>query len=133
MPKPCHWRVASTGHPGGSLPAHRPLYPKTTSGRVRAPLGFSNRSGMHDPRAILITGASGGIGGALARGYAASGVRLALTGRNAERLQACAEACRAAGAEVRSAVLDVVDTQALASWVESIDRACPLDLVIANA
>ena len=88
---------------------------------------------MHEPRAILITGASGGIGGALAQEYAAPGVRLALTGRNAERLEARAAACRAAGAEVRSAPLDVVDTQALASWVDAIDGQWPLDLVIANA
>jgi short-subunit dehydrogenase len=88
---------------------------------------------MHDPRAILITGASGGIGGALARVYAVPGALLALTGRNAERLEACAEACRSAGAEVRWAALDVVDTAALASWIEAIDRAWPLDLVIANA
>jgi NADP-dependent 3-hydroxy acid dehydrogenase YdfG len=88
---------------------------------------------MKDPRAILITGASSGIGGALARAYAVPGVRLALTGRNAERLEACAIACRASGAEVRSAALDVADTQALASWVEGVDREWPLDLVIANA
>jgi len=88
---------------------------------------------MRDPRAILITGASGGIGSALARVYARSGVRLALTGRDAERLEASAEACRAAGAEVRSKVLDIVDETALASWVEAIDREWPLDLVIANA
>lgn len=88
---------------------------------------------MHDPRAILITGASSGIGGALARAYAAPGVRLALTGRNAERLETCAMACRSSGAEVRSAALDVADTHALASWVEAVDGEWPLDLVIANA
>jgi short-subunit dehydrogenase len=88
---------------------------------------------MRDPRAILITGASGGIGGALARAYAGRGVRLALTGRNAERLGACADACRALGAEIRAEPLDVVDTQTFASWVEAVDREWPLDLVIANA
>lgn len=88
---------------------------------------------MKNPRAILITGASGGIGGALARAYAGEGVHLALTGRSAERLDACAAACRAAGAEVRFEALDVADTQAVASWVEAVDREWPLDLVIANA
>lgn len=88
---------------------------------------------MHDPSAILITGASGGIGAALARVYAAPGARLALTGRNAGRLETCAAACRALGADVRSAALDVVDAHALGSWVEAIDREWPLDLVIANA
>jgi len=88
---------------------------------------------MKDPRAILITGASRGIGEALARAYAAPGVRLALTGRNPERLETCAAACRGSGAEVRMAVLDVADTPALAAWVEAVDRDWPLDLVIANA
>jgi short-subunit dehydrogenase len=88
---------------------------------------------MRDPRAVLITGASGGIGGALARAYAGPGVRLALTGRNAERLSACADACRKLGAEVRAESLDVADTQRFTSWVEAVDRTWPLDLVIANA
>ncbi len=88
---------------------------------------------MRDPRAILITGASGGIGGALARAYARPGIRLALTGRNAERLEVCAASCRAAGAEVRAEALDVVDTKSVAAWVEAIDRDWPLDLVVANA
>jgi short-subunit dehydrogenase len=88
---------------------------------------------VRDPRAILITGASGGIGGALARAYAGPGVLLALTGRSAERLEACAQACRAAGAMIESAALDIADAAALGAWIESIDRAHPLDLVIANA
>jgi short-subunit dehydrogenase len=88
---------------------------------------------MKDPRAILITGASGGIGGALARAYARSGVFLALTGRNAERLEETAAACRQAGAEVRCTTLDITDAAALQGWIDAIDRDRPLDLVIANA
>src|SRR4029453_14038686 len=41
--------------------------------------------------------------------------------------------CRAAGAELRTAALDVVDGDALASWIEAIDAERPLDLVIPNA
>jgi short-subunit dehydrogenase len=88
---------------------------------------------VRDPHAILITGASGGIGGALARAYASPGVFLALTGRNTERLEACAAACRATGATVESAAIDVADAAALGAWIATIDRASPLDLVIANA
>jgi NADP-dependent 3-hydroxy acid dehydrogenase YdfG len=43
-----------------------------------------------DPRSILITGASSGIGRAVARAYAEPGRRLTLLGRNADRLRAVA-------------------------------------------
>ena len=43
---------------------------------------------------IVITGARGGIGETLALDYAAPGVALALSGRDAARLHAVAEACR---------------------------------------
>lgn len=85
------------------------------------------------PRSILITGASSGIGAALAEAYAGSGVHLALAGRDAERLAAIAATCRAAGAEVRAERLEVTDPQAMAAWIRAADQAAPLDLVIANA
>ncbi len=85
------------------------------------------------PVSVLITGASSGIGAALALEFAGPGVRLALTGRDQARLSAVAEACRAAGAEPRVATLDVRDGPALAAWITEVDRAAPLDLVIANA
>jgi short-subunit dehydrogenase len=84
-------------------------------------------------RSILISGASGGLGSALARHYAAAGVRLALGGRNTDRLTAVAEACRAAGAEVSLAAVDVTDAPATRHWVLSEDEHSPLDLIIANA
>ena len=88
---------------------------------------------MRDPRAILITGASSGIGEALARLYARPGVRLALTGRNAGRLAAVAAACRATGADVLDGVVDATDAASMARFVAEADAIAPLDLVIANA
>ena len=88
---------------------------------------------MKDPRSILITGASSGIGAALALAYAGPGVSLALGGRDAGRLEAVAAACRQRGAAVHAGIIDVADREAMARWIEEIDRAAPIDLVIANA
>jgi short-subunit dehydrogenase len=88
---------------------------------------------LTSPRSILITGASSGIGEALARRYAGPGVRLHLNGRDATRLEEVAAICRAAGATVATRVLDVTDRESLAGWIDECDRAAPLDLVIANA
>lgn len=86
-----------------------------------------------DPATVVITGASGGIGAALARAYARPGRRLALTGRDAARLDAVATACRAAGAEVVTDTLDVRDATAVRAFLGRVDAGGPLDLVIANA
>ncbi|MFN3232648.1 MAG: SDR family NAD(P)-dependent oxidoreductase [Alphaproteobacteria bacterium] len=88
---------------------------------------------MKNPRTILITGASSGIGEALARHYAKPGTKLCLSGRNEARLHAVSEACRTAGAHIESEVLDVGDTTAMRQWIEKCDDQSPLDLVFANA
>ena len=63
---------------------------------------------------IVITGAAGGIGQALANNLAAQGARLLLCDVDAERLAAVVEPLRAQGVECLSAVADVADPQA---WV----------------
>jgi len=84
-------------------------------------------------RHVLITGASSGLGEALALAYAETGVRLALSGRDAVRLERVAFACRERGARVASAAVDATDADAMRSWIETQDEALPLDLAIANA
>lgn len=87
----------------------------------------------HPFRSVLITGASGGLGGALARALASPGTRLVLGGRDVGRLDAIAEACRRTGAEVETAVLDLLDADKVAEWVRGADARKGLDLVIACA
>ncbi|MBI2236207.1 MAG: SDR family NAD(P)-dependent oxidoreductase [Magnetospirillum sp.] len=83
--------------------------------------------------AVLITGASSGIGAALARAYARPGVTLFLGGRHAGRLRAVAAVCRDKGAEVEVAEVDVTDHAAMAAWIVAADHKRPLELVVANA
>ena len=84
-------------------------------------------------RSILITGASSGIGRALALANAAPGVVLSLIGRDRERLESTASAARAQGAGVTTGLLDVRDQAAMAQWITQQDRLRPFELVIASA
>lgn len=84
-------------------------------------------------RNIIVTGASSGLGAALAAAYAAPGTTLGLVARNALRLETTASVCRQAGAAVMSAAIDVADSEALGSWLGKFDDAHAVDLVVANA
>jgi len=84
-------------------------------------------------RIILITGASGGIGSALASAYAAPGVTLLLWGRDAVRLEETAAAARAKGAVCHIESFDLRDTDGLVERLAAADAATPIDIAIFNA
>ncbi|MBI2254450.1 MAG: SDR family NAD(P)-dependent oxidoreductase [Proteobacteria bacterium] len=84
-------------------------------------------------QSILITGASSGLGAALAEAYAGPGVHLHLGARRADLLSALARICRAKGAEVSVEAVDVTMRELMANWIERAHQLRPLDLVIANA
>ena len=84
-------------------------------------------------RRILITGATGAIGSALAELYAQAGVTLYLHGRNVGLLETVAASCRFAGATVFTHACDVRDTSALRLWMDEVCVAGALDLAILAA
>ncbi len=88
---------------------------------------------MKDPKNILITGASSGIGEGVAELYAAPGVTLAITGRDEKRLGEVTKTLEQKGARVYALKIDVTDKAGMEAWIKTIDKKAPLDLVIANA
>ena len=84
----------------------------------------------------LVTGASAGIGRAMAMQLAAAGVDLVLVARNGDRLEELAEALRAGGSdrEVEVLAADLSDPAGVAAVEERVasDEA-PIDLLVNNA
>jgi short-subunit dehydrogenase len=81
----------------------------------------------------LITGASSGIGEAIALQLAREGHDLVLVGRDVERLEAVGQSCRALGVACRIAAIDVRDRAAFADLVHASEADAPIDLFISNA
>jgi short-subunit dehydrogenase len=85
------------------------------------------------PQTILITGASSGIGKALAASYAQEGKTLILIGRDARRLEDAAAECRSFGAFVEIGAIDVRDSEKMREFILKMDERHRIDLLIANA
>lgn len=82
----------------------------------------------------IITGASSGIGAALAEVLAAEGYAVGLIARRAERLDEVAERVRATGGVAATAAADVTDPAALRQAIAALEAALgPCELLVANA
>ncbi len=91
---------------------------------------------MNNPnkQVVFITGASSGIGAALAEEYAQHGSSLVLAARRMDKLSAIAEKCRALGSEVLVVACDVTQQEDLQKALDqSLERFGRIDTVIANA
>ena len=85
-------------------------------------------------KVVIVTGASAGIGKALALQLARQGARVAIAARRAERLEQVAADCRALGAEVLVVPTDVADEAQCKALVEKTVAAFGrLDMLINNA
>ena len=88
---------------------------------------------MSKRKNILITGASSGIGSALALRLANAQTRLILLARNQEKLQEVSEICTNQHAEVITHSADVTKMPELQNLITDIDENFPIDLIFCNA
>lgn len=85
-------------------------------------------------KVVLVTGASSGIGEAVARRLAAEGHHVVLTGRRADRVDAVAAELRRDGRRAEARTLDVTDRDAFAALVaDVIGTHGRLDVLVGNA
>jgi NAD(P)-dependent dehydrogenase (short-subunit alcohol dehydrogenase family) len=85
-------------------------------------------------KTALVTGASSGLGHHFAQTLAGAGAKVVLAARRTDRLEALAQAIRAAGGQAHPVALDVTDRAAItAAFVEGERALGPIDIVINNA
>jgi short-subunit dehydrogenase len=121
--------TAAPSADGSAPPANLPRSPSRIPSHTpsRAPAAARAET-------VLITGASSGIGRALALEYASRGAHLAICARRAAELESLAVEVRELGGEAVCIPVDVCDAAAVAAAVQRADRELgSLDRVIANA
>jgi len=85
-------------------------------------------------RVALVTGGGSGLGFAIAEGLSRAGARVALNGRNVDKLEAAAARLAADGFEVRVVPFDVTDRPAVRSGIAELERvAGAVDILVNNA
>jgi 3-oxoacyl-[acyl-carrier protein] reductase len=84
---------------------------------------------------VIVTGASRGIGAAIAKGFAREGARVAVCSRNADAIGATGKDAEALGAQdVVASTIDVRDTEQVRAWVDEIaKRWGGVDVLVNNA
>ena len=87
-----------------------------------------------DGRIALITGSSGGIGFALARGLAQAGATIVLNARGEHKLLAAVEQLRSEGFQVHSRCFDVTNAEAVQTAVHDIEKHIgAIEILVNNA
>ena len=91
-------------------------------------------AGRFQGSSVFITGASSGIGEALARAFALEGARLALAARRLERLESVRQELMPAAAEVLAVPCDVTSRPSLdAAVAQTAEAFGGIDVAVANA
>lgn len=89
---------------------------------------------LFEDKVVLITGASAGIGEALAWAFSHHGAKVVVTARRANRLESLKNAIAASGGESLAVACDVTSRESLdAAMQQAVDTFGKLDVVVANA
>ncbi|HZU65385.1 MAG TPA: SDR family oxidoreductase [Novosphingobium sp.] len=84
-------------------------------------------------RTAMVTGASRGLGKAIARGLAGAGAALVMAARDAGRLEESADELRAAGASVRTIAFDLADLDAVQAATDRLQAdGAAVDILVNN-
>src|SRR5690606_33790321 len=100
------------------------------------PISGSERVNLFDlsGRLALVTGASKGIGYAIAEALASAGARIVINARDATRLEEARAALAGKGYTVSAVAFDVSDPDAVTAGIETIENDIgPIDILVNNA
>ena len=114
------------------------------AGEAEPEFGFSESDLRQKPTAfapdlfkgsvVVVSGAGGGLGRAIAALYARLGATLAICGRNPEKLEAAAEFLRSFGGEVLASEMTIRDPDQVNTFIDDIyARFGRLDVLVNNA
>ncbi|MHC9237680.1 SDR family NAD(P)-dependent oxidoreductase [Pseudooceanicola sp. 502str34] len=90
-------------------------------------------AGVLSGRRAVVTGASRGLGRAIAQALAAEGAHVVLTGRDVAALEETGAAIAAAGGTSEAQALEITDAEAVEAFAEKVWTNAPIDVVFANA
>jgi NAD(P)-dependent dehydrogenase (short-subunit alcohol dehydrogenase family) len=89
---------------------------------------------MKKHQVVMVTGASAGLGRAIAHGFAKQGARIGLIARNREALEACREEVEQLGGEALVLPLDASDARSMEHAADRLEEAFgPIDVWVNNA
>lgn len=128
--------LAAGALPGGRMSGRAPKPARESRGGHRGVVLFWRRSRRPPVReqVVAITGASAGVGRAIARAFGAAGARVALMARSREALEAAAEEIRCAGGEAAVLTVDVADARAVDDAAAEAERRFgPIDTWVNDA
>ncbi|MGA0582386.1 MAG: SDR family NAD(P)-dependent oxidoreductase [Castellaniella sp.] len=87
-----------------------------------------------EDKLALVTGAAGGLGAAIARGFAVQGARVIVADLDGARARDLADRIRAGGGQAWGEAIDVTDRSAVDRWAADLAaRLGPVDILVNNA